>query len=156
LTHLNYGPLAANIVIKPRQAPALFGLGLLEDVPARGDRSAVGRFGWLAKALSLRDQTTRALARDMGVTSTDRPIDDCMEAETQCLQQRHPETPEMSGELLAALLTFQKWPAVPENPIPPERQQQTMGTASVQVDRVLRLSSASVQRQARATEWPAT
>jgi CxxC motif-containing protein (DUF1111 family) len=127
LTHLNYGPLAANIVIKPRLAPALFGLGLLEDVPARRDRSAVGRFGWQAKALSIRDQTTRALARDMGVTSTDRPIDDCTEAETQCLQQRHSGTPEMSGELLAALLTFQKWLAVPENPMPLQPQQRAVG-----------------------------
>ena len=41
--------------------------------------------------------------------------------ETQCLQQRHPETPEMSGELLEALLTFEKWLSVPQNPVPPNR-----------------------------------
>jgi CxxC motif-containing protein (DUF1111 family) len=127
LTHLTYGPLAANMVIKPRLAPALFGLGLLEDVPTRSDRSAVGRFGWQANALSLRDQTARALARDMGVTSTDRPIDDCTQAETQCLEQRHSQTPEMSDELLTALLTFQRWLAVPEYPMPLQPQQQTAG-----------------------------
>lgn len=127
LTHLNYGPLAENVVIKPRLAPALFGLGLLENVPTRHDRAALGRFGWQAKALSLRDQTTSALARDMGVTSTDRSIDDCTEAETRCLRQRHPETPEMSDELLAALMIFQKWLAVPENPMPRQPEQKNAG-----------------------------
>ncbi len=118
LTHLNYGPLATNIVIKPRLAPALFGVGLLEAVPARAGKLAPGRFGWQAAALSVRDQTTRALAREMGVTSTDRPVDDCTAAEVQCLQQRHPENAEMSDELLDALLTFEKWLSVPQNPMP--------------------------------------
>jgi CxxC motif-containing protein (DUF1111 family) len=118
LAHLNYGPLAANVLIKPRLAPALFGVGLLEAVPRTPPRSPVGRFGWQAAALSIRDQTTRALAREMGVTSTDRPVDDCTDAQTQCLTQRHPEAAEMSVELLTALLTFEKWLAVPANPTP--------------------------------------
>jgi CxxC motif-containing protein (DUF1111 family) len=127
LAHLNYGPLAANILIKPRLAPALFGVGLLEAVPGRPPRSGVGRFGWQGAALSIRDQTTRALAREMGVTSTDRPIDDCTDAQTQCLTQRHPEAPEMSGELLTALLTFEKWLAVPANPTPAAPAQRAAG-----------------------------
>lgn len=126
-THLNYGPLAPDIIIKPRLAPALFGLGLLEAIPGRSAQSGPGRFGWQAGALSIRDQTTRALAREMGVTSTDRPIDDCTDAQTQCLQQRHPETAEMSGELLDALLTFEKWLSVPENPAPADPAQQAAG-----------------------------
>jgi CxxC motif-containing protein (DUF1111 family) len=116
VTRLQYGPLAANVVIKPRLAPALFGLGLLEAVPAPSAPAGLGRFGWQAVAVSIRDQTTRALAREMGVTNSDRPVDDCTAAETQCLQQRHPESVEMSGELLDALLTFQKWLSVPANP----------------------------------------
>jgi CxxC motif-containing protein (DUF1111 family) len=116
VTRLQYGPLAANVVIKPRLAPALFGLGLLEAVPGRPASAGLGRFGWQAVAVSIRDQTTRALAREMGVTNSDRPVDDCTDAETQCLQQRHPGTVEMSGELLDALLTFQKWLSVPANP----------------------------------------
>jgi CxxC motif-containing protein (DUF1111 family) len=127
LTHLNYGPLAANIVIKPRLAPALFGLGLLEAVSGRPAQPAPGRFGWQGSALSIRDQTTRALAREMGVTSTDRPVDDCTIAQTQCLQQRHPQTPEMSGELLDALLTFEKWLSVPANPMPQQPAEQAAG-----------------------------
>jgi CxxC motif-containing protein (DUF1111 family) len=127
LTHLNYGPLAANIVIKPRLAPALFGLGLLEAVPGRPARAGPGRFGWQASALSIKDQTTRALAREMGVTNSERPADDCTDAETQCLQQRHRETPEMSGELLEALLTFQKWLSLPANPLPQSPAEERAG-----------------------------
>lgn len=126
-THLNYGPLAMNLVIKPRLAPALFGLGLLEAVPGKRTPGGLGRFGWQGAALSIRDQTTRALAREMGVTSKDRPVDDCTQTQTQCLQQRHPETPEMSGELLNALLTFEKWLSVPQNPLPPDPAQQAAG-----------------------------
>jgi CxxC motif-containing protein (DUF1111 family) len=127
LTHLNYGSLAPNIVVKPRLAPALFGVGLLEAVPARAGQMAPGRFGWQAAALTVRDQTTRALAREMGVTSTDRPVDDCTSAEVECLQQRHLESAEISTELLDALLTFEKWLAVPQNPLPAPPAQQAAG-----------------------------
>jgi CxxC motif-containing protein (DUF1111 family) len=127
LAHLNYGPLAANTLIKPRLAPPLFGVGLLEAVPGRAPLAGVGRFGWQAAALSVRDQTTRALAREMGVTSTERPEDDCTAAQVQCLTQRHPEAVEMSDELLTALLTFERWLAVPANPMPPVPAQQAAG-----------------------------
>jgi CxxC motif-containing protein (DUF1111 family) len=127
LTNLNYGPLAPGIIIKPRIAPALFGLGLLEAIPASAGQRAPGRFGWQAAARSLRDQTTRALSREMGVTSADRPADDCTAAQSQCLQQRHIDAPEMSGELLDALLTFQRWLSVPDNPTPPAPAQQAAG-----------------------------
>jgi CxxC motif-containing protein (DUF1111 family) len=127
ITHLNYGPLAPNIVIKPRLAPAVFGLGLLEAAIPHPAESGPGRFGWQATALSVRDQTTRALAREMGVTNADRPEDDCTSAQVQCLQQRHPDTPEMSGELLAALLTFEAWVSVPANPQPQPPPQRAAG-----------------------------
>jgi CxxC motif-containing protein (DUF1111 family) len=127
LTHLNYGPLSPGTLIKPRLAPALFGVGLLEAVPGRPPLAGIGRFGWQGAALSIRDQTTRALAREMGVTSTDRPVDDCTEAQTECLTQRHPEAPEMSGELLTALLIFEKWLSVPANPTPAAPAEQAAG-----------------------------
>jgi CxxC motif-containing protein (DUF1111 family) len=127
VTHLNYGPLAANVVIKPRLAPAVFGMGLLEAATPHPVESGPGRFGWQATVLSVWDQTTRALAREMGVTSADRFEDDCTSAETQCLQQRHPGTPEMSGELLAALLTFEQWLSVPANPQPQTPQERAAG-----------------------------
>ncbi|HTV80788.1 MAG TPA: di-heme oxidoredictase family protein [Steroidobacteraceae bacterium] len=127
ITHLNYGPLAANVVVKPRLAPAIFGVGLLEAATPHPAESGPGRFGWQATALSVRDQTTRALAREMGVTSADRLQDDCTSAESQCLQQRHAEAPELSGELLTALLTFEQWVSVPANPKPQPPAQRAAG-----------------------------
>ena len=127
ITHLNYGPLATDIVIKPRLAPAVFGLGLLEAATPLAVESGPGRFGWQATALSVRDQTTRALAREMGVTNADRLEDDCTSAQLQCLRQRHADSPEMSGELLEALLTFEEWVSVPANPTPPSSQQRAAG-----------------------------
>jgi CxxC motif-containing protein (DUF1111 family) len=115
------GPLALTTVIKPRLAPALFGVGLLEAVPeaaineGSGKRS-IGRFGWQASALSVRDQTTIAFAREMGLTSTDRPDDDCTPAETNCPGHPDGAPPEVSDELLSAVLTFVRTLAVPESP----------------------------------------
>jgi CxxC motif-containing protein (DUF1111 family) len=63
----------------------------------------------------------------MGVTSTDRPVDDCTDAQTACLPQRNSQTPEISDALLEALLTFEKWLAVPRNPMPQNPTQQAAG-----------------------------
>jgi CxxC motif-containing protein (DUF1111 family) len=141
LEGLSHGPLAPTTVIKPRLAPALFGLGLLEAVPeagidggsaeSRGAKSGgvpawhshqgkrlIGRFGWQASAVSVRDQTTMAFAREMGLTSTDRPDDDCTAAETNC--PGHPDgvPPEVSEELLTAVVEFVRALAVPESTRP--------------------------------------
>jgi CxxC motif-containing protein (DUF1111 family) len=139
LTHLHYGPLSPRTLVKPRLAPALFGAGLLDaagvgrdtDTSApRGDNSATsaghaphdshehGRFGWQATALSVRDQTARAFAREMGLTSTDIERDDCTRAETQCMQQPNGGSPEVSDDLFNAVLSFQRWLAVPASPTP--------------------------------------
>lgn len=148
LTALHFGPLSPQTIVKPRLAPALFGVGLLEaaivdrdagapvaSVPVvgapipRGDtaasdsqgthgRSASGRFGWQATAVSVRDQTARAFAREMGLTSTEIASDDCTKAETQCLEQPNGGSPEVSAELLDAIVSFQRYLAVPASPSP--------------------------------------
>jgi CxxC motif-containing protein (DUF1111 family) len=83
LTGLTHGPLAAQTVIKPRLALALFGAGVLEGVPASvldgagtvtsqnqpGNARPRGRFGWQSQSVSIRDQTTKAFAREMGLTT---------------------------------------------------------------------------------------
>jgi CxxC motif-containing protein (DUF1111 family) len=111
LVGLSLGPLADNTVIKPRLAPALFGVGLLEAVP--DGAIAQGRFGWQGSAISIRDQTTRALAREMGLTSSDRPADDCTAAEADCLEQPGRGSAEVPEELVAALIDFQRALPVP-------------------------------------------
>jgi CxxC motif-containing protein (DUF1111 family) len=100
VARLNYGEPSAGLMIGPRLAPAVFGLGLLEAVPeekivqwvdaedADGDgisgrvnrvwnpvtqREELGRFGWKANASSLRMQSAEAAVGDMGLTSTVEP-----------------------------------------------------------------------------------
>jgi CxxC motif-containing protein (DUF1111 family) len=128
LTQLHYGPLAEGTIIKPRLAPALFGAGLLDAVkPEDGeerpadtdaDPPGTGRFGWQATAASVRDQTARAFAREMGLTSADIPSDDCTPTETACLQQPNGGSPEVSADLFNAVSSFQHWLAVPASPTP--------------------------------------
>jgi CxxC motif-containing protein (DUF1111 family) len=92
-----YGAIPADLLISPRVAPALVGLGLLEAVPEAAlerladpeDRNgdgisgrpnrvhdvaknalALGRFGWKAEQPSVLQQTAAALLGDMGLTSS--------------------------------------------------------------------------------------
>ncbi len=123
LSGLSHGPLAPRTIIKPRLAPALFGAGLLEAVPATalGDSPAPGRFGWQSESLSIRDQATKAFAREMGLTTGERPRDDCTAAEQDCLQQPDGGTPEVPEPLLQALVAFVRMLAVPPSPRHDER-----------------------------------
>ena len=128
LAALNHGPLPRDTVLRPRIGAAVFGAGLLEAVPeaAREDirrsqpraqrgRSA-GRFGWQAEAVSIADQTARAFAREMGLTSAMRPADDCTAQQTQCRAAPNGGTPEVSADLFAAVVGFQRHVAVPARP----------------------------------------
>jgi CxxC motif-containing protein (DUF1111 family) len=128
LTNLSRGPLAGTTVIKPRLAPALYGAALLEAVPESaitqltaapkapanaGEPSwriydgklALGRFGWQGAAISIRDQTTKAFAREMGLTSPDQPQDDCTATETDCWRPGS-AAPEISEKSVAAVLAY--------------------------------------------------
>jgi CxxC motif-containing protein (DUF1111 family) len=109
-----YVPLPPDLLVSPRVAPAVFGLGLLEAVPdivllANADpddrdrdgisgrvnvvwdeiqrRYAVGRFGWKANVPNLMQQTAGAYNGDMGVTSTLFPAESCEGAVAGC--ERH-------------------------------------------------------------------
>jgi CxxC motif-containing protein (DUF1111 family) len=163
LTNLRYGPLSPRTIVKPRLAPALFGVGLLDaagrdiagpDAPAAAARDdmatrhaaaqgtaardapapdtagqvatgdaagrdqAHGRFGWQATALSVQDQTARAFAREMGLTSTDMPSDDCTQAETACLNAPSNGSPEVSADIFSTVVSFERYLAVPASPTP--------------------------------------
>jgi CxxC motif-containing protein (DUF1111 family) len=91
-----YQPLPSGVMISPRMAPPVFGLGLLEAIPdaqilenedaadADGDgisgrpnyvwnvndqQMTLGRFGWKCGAPNLLQQTAAAYNEDMGVTN---------------------------------------------------------------------------------------
>jgi CxxC motif-containing protein (DUF1111 family) len=110
LSVLQYGPLSKSTILEPRLAPALFGVGLLEAVPDLPTE----RFGWQGRAISIRDQTTKAFARDMGLTSSVVHQDDCTTAQHACLAAPSGGNPEVSDELLDAVIEFQRHLAVPE------------------------------------------
>jgi CxxC motif-containing protein (DUF1111 family) len=94
LSRLAYGPLGADILISPRVAPPVVGIGLLEAIPeqtlneiarrqaalgfngranyvwdAENRVMSLGRFGWKAGQPTIRQQTAAAFLNDMGVTT---------------------------------------------------------------------------------------
>ncbi len=121
LTNLLYGPPSAGTVLRPRIAPAIFGAGLLEKVPSsalrdvrgrqpRAMRGAIpaGHFGWQGEASDIEDQTARAFAREMGLTSRTRLQDDCSRTQIACRAAPRGGDPEVSDEFMHALLTLQR------------------------------------------------
>ena len=146
LSGLSHGPLARTTVIKPRLAPSLLGVGWLEAVPEAAvagprapgtgmpawdmyqGRRTLGRFGWQGGSVSIRDQTAKALAREMGLTSSDRPHDDCTPTEVDCLRAPDGGSPEVTDEMLVALVSFVRTLAVPDS-----RARSVAGSAGAQI-----------------------
>jgi len=110
---LGYGPMAADVMISPRVAPQMIGLGLIEAIAAadilahadpddaNGDGISgraqivpsaefgvpmLGRFGLKAGAPTIRAQSAGAFAGDMGLSTRlhPGPWGDCTAAETAC------------------------------------------------------------------------
>ncbi|RYE88255.1 MAG: c-type cytochrome [Hyphomicrobiales bacterium] len=111
---LAYGPMHADVMISPRVAPPMIGLGLLESIPeadilARADpedadsdgmsgkanvvrdpvseQVMLGRFGWKAGAATIRAQSASAFAGDIGISTplVNGPHGDCTDAQADCL-----------------------------------------------------------------------
>lgn len=112
LTNLNYGKLGKNINISIRKAPALVGLGLLEDISdeeilknvdefdsnndgisGRANKVYniatksydIGRYTYKASAPSVIQQSAAAFNNDMGLTSSFFPLDNCTKYQKKCL-----------------------------------------------------------------------
>lgn len=127
IRNLGYGPMAGDVMISPRVAPALIGMGLLEALPEEiihaladpedrdGDgisgrvnlvwdktaaKMLVGRFGWKAEQPTVLQQTATAFLEDMGLTSRLMPGD--------CSQD-----PEVSDKVLSDVVTYTCTLAVP-------------------------------------------
>lgn len=113
VTHLGYGPLHKDVMLSPRVAPQMIGLGLLEAIQeqdiltnevaqkadgngisgrpnlvwsSRKDKVQVGRFGWKAGNATVMDQSAGAFAGDIGISS---PVargayGECTKAQTHC------------------------------------------------------------------------
>jgi CxxC motif-containing protein (DUF1111 family) len=112
ITEPGYGPLAKDVLIGPRIAPQLPGVGLIEAIPdaeilknaadqatapgpvkGRVNRvwdallqaERIGRFGWKANVATLAHQTAGAFLGDMGITSAVHPQEACTPAQQDCL-----------------------------------------------------------------------
>jgi CxxC motif-containing protein (DUF1111 family) len=112
LDELAYGPLAVNVLLSPRIAPQLAGVGLLEAISAQdieanaaaqakrsdaikgrvnrvwdavAQTTSIGRFGWKANVASLAHQTAGAFNGDIGITSRYFPKEACGNAQADCL-----------------------------------------------------------------------
>jgi len=109
-TELQFGDIGPDVMLSPRVAPAMVGLGLLEAVPEEtilriakdqeklgvsGRPNAVwdveneivvlGRFGWKANQPNLRQQTAGAFHGDIGATSFFFPEENCPAVQRACL-----------------------------------------------------------------------
>jgi CxxC motif-containing protein (DUF1111 family) len=109
---LAYGPMADNVLVSPRIAPQIIGVGLLEAIgeadlyanvreqaktegPVKGVINTVwdapagkmmpGRFGWKANVATIAHQTAGAFNGDIGITSSVFPNEGCTAAQQDCL-----------------------------------------------------------------------
>lgn len=114
LAELAYGPAAPDVMISPRVANPMIGLGLAEQIAAEDimaladaddrdsdgisgranwtiapetNRVALGRFGWKAGMASIRSQSAAAFAGDIGIATplVNLPHGDCTENQPECL-----------------------------------------------------------------------
>ena len=108
---LAYGPMSPEVILSPRVAPPMIGLGLLEAIhpadilagadpdDANGDGVSgrpsivsgpggdqLGRFGWDASAPSVREQSARAFSADIGISNPGAPDPwgDCTQSQAAC------------------------------------------------------------------------
>lgn len=129
-----YGPLHPDLMLSPRLAPQLIGLGLLEmideaDVLSRADPDdadgdgisgrpnllwdpdrqvfVLGRFGWKAGQPTLSQQNATALAIDMGLSSPLYPAHagDCTLAQTDCRAGPHGDSPQFESLEVPSILS---------------------------------------------------
>jgi CxxC motif-containing protein (DUF1111 family) len=130
-----------DVLISPRVAPAVIGLGLLEAVPEAtlealadpddrdGDgisgrlnrvwsdsaaRILPGRFGWKANVATLVDQNAGAALGDIGLTSPLRAEPNCPPAQRACLATAsHDADPDLAPSFLERLTLYTRLLAVP-------------------------------------------
>jgi CxxC motif-containing protein (DUF1111 family) len=140
INSLAYGPLPRDVMISPRVAPQMIGLGLLEAVPVDtllaladpDDRDndgvsgrlnrvwdsvrnqpAIGRFGWKASQPDLLNQNTAAANGDIGLTSGVHPQENCAENQSSCLAAFNGGSPELNDEFIEKLTLYTASLAVP-------------------------------------------
>jgi CxxC motif-containing protein (DUF1111 family) len=112
ITNLQYDALSKNVIISQRVAPALIGLGLLEQISdeqllanediddknrdgisgkanrvysPQTSKIEIGRYNWKASASTVKHQVASAMSNDMGLTSPLFPDKTCTKVQKECL-----------------------------------------------------------------------
>ncbi len=131
------GNLGNDVLLSPRVAPSVFGLGLLEAVSdeniiamsdeydsnqdgisgkvnyvwnVKDKRNEVGKFGWKANAPNLLQQTAAAYNQDIGITSPYFPLESCY-GSNNCDTLN--DDPEISQDILNDVVLYVQTLAVP-------------------------------------------
>jgi CxxC motif-containing protein (DUF1111 family) len=128
LRNLGYGELGDATRMSLRNAPPVFGLGLLEAVPEseilsgkgkpnyvwnmRAGARTLGRFGLKANQPSLDQQIANAFAEDIGVTSSLFPNENCAPDQKACREAGSAKA-DLSDAQLGATVDYIRWLAVP-------------------------------------------
>ncbi|MDE0802225.1 MAG: thiol oxidoreductase [Acidimicrobiales bacterium] len=143
IADLAYGPLADDVLVSPRLAPQVIGVGLLEAVPEdvlrdladpddedgdgisgranvvvdpRTGERAVGRFGWKANVATVEAQVAGAFHGDIGITSTLADEQNCGPNQAACddaVDGGNGDDVEIGDDLLGRVVFYNQVLAVP-------------------------------------------
>jgi CxxC motif-containing protein (DUF1111 family) len=140
LQNAAYGEPAPELLISPRVASQMIGLGLLEAVPEEailaladpddrdGDgisgrpnyvrdvvsgRTVLGRFGWKANEPTVAQQTAGAFLGDMGITTPIFPEQNCTDAIAGCATAADGGSPEIEPDDFQKVVLYAGTLAVP-------------------------------------------
>lgn len=139
--NLNYGDLHENLMVSPRIAPHIIGLGLIEaieeeDILALADpqdqnddgisgranyvrniateSSELGRFGWKANEPNVKQQVAAAFQGDMGLNSSLFPAENETALQASFIKVENGGAPEVSDDILERVTLYSQVLAVPK------------------------------------------
>ena len=137
---LAFGAMHADIMVSPRIAPVVFGMGLLEAIPEsdilanadpddldedgisgrpnmvwddRNRQTALGRFGWKANVPTVEQQVAGAFHGDIGITSALFPDENCPDVQSECRSAQNGGSPELPEDRLFKITFYSRTLAVP-------------------------------------------
>ena len=140
LENLNYGDMDADIMVSPRVANQMIGMGLLEAIPEStilamadpddldedgisgrpnyvwdyvNNTTALGRFGWKANQPNIHQQVAGAFAGDIGITTSLFPSMNCTDFQDDCMAAINGGEPEIEDEDLERVIIYASSLAVP-------------------------------------------
>jgi CxxC motif-containing protein (DUF1111 family) len=149
---LGYGPMARDVMVSPRIAPQLIGVGLIEAIPEAeilrnaseqaaapgaikgvpnrvwdvfAQQPMIGRYGWKANVASIAHQTAGAFQGDIGITSSVFPDEACTPAQQDCLaapRGGQGKAPEIDDKTLGDVVFYQATLAPPARRAPNDAQ----------------------------------